>query len=554
MKVTNIPKSKERKYFILSRLINYEHLSYQRLAGDYLVSRSSIANDILFIKEFLSKDNVQLAFDNTGTYIKGDEKTKQKILKRVTILLTRNEQSNKHILSEFIKPDLITKIKDTFICKIKEWNLEIPENYVNDIAISIAIVIYRGQKGFYIRQSNRTQLGKLFFQFEKYPLIYELLKTIEKKGMYQFSHEEFRYLSYVILGNGFKFFMKNAAIPEGFRNKVRELITSVSKNMGIDFNAEIKLENDLLLHLYQMILRLQAGMTVINPLLNEIKQNYSRLFGIVWYAMREFGSQNNLVVSNDEVAFITIHFQAALERQKNTKKILFVCPNGIGTSALISAKMHQILPDVTIIEVVSFADLVNQDLSDVALIITTVKLDELDTVVPIAEISPMLTLEDIKTIMNEYIDLTMLDNKNISLSNEIDEISKFVTGHVFFDNLRDKNEVIEYLLKTNDWHSKENLDLYRKSVYEREKLQSTYLGNGFAIPHGDPKYVFQSFVSILILKKPINWGINKVDVIAMLMIKKEDKNILEPVMSLIMGGIENKKQFINKIMEDNKSD
>lgn len=90
---------------------------------------------------------------------------------------------------------------------------------------------------------------------------------------------------------------------------------------------------------------------------------------------------------------------------------------------------------------------------------------------------------------------------------------------------------------------------YRHSIEQREKLQSTYLGNGFAIPHGDPHLVDHSCIAVLILDKPIKWGNNKVDVVSLLMVREEDKKIVESFMNLIMHGINNKDWFISKMME-----
>lgn len=547
LSANEIPTSKERKYFILARLLDGEHVSYQQLADTYFVSRSSIANDITFVKELLSKDNVPLDFDNEGTYIRGDEQSKQKILKRIVTNFMRETNSNNRIIEKFIDTNTFRKIKKAFERKTKEWSLEIPENYLDDIVISTSIVVSRGARGFHLQQNDRNQLGNIFFQFEKYPLVYELLTTVEKEGIYQFSADELRYLSYIVLGNGFKIFMKNASIPKNFQNEVKKLIANVGADIGIDFTQETKLESDLLLHLYQMVLRLKAGMTVINPLLNEIKHNYARLYGVVWYALREFGSTNKLTISDDEVAFVTIHFQAAIERLKNIKRILFVCPNGIGTSSLISAKMHRILPSVTMIEVVSTAELAQQNLDDVDLIISTVSLPKMS--VPVAKISPMLTLEDMKTIVNQYFEITMSNSITSTETAEIGYALENIKGHVHFKNVSSKTIAIDYLLKTNNWPSKEARNKYCQSVHNRERLQSTYLGNGFAIPHGDPKLVAHSAISVLILDKPIDWGNNKVDVISLLMIRNEDKQILKPFMNLVMKGIKNKKWFINKMME-----
>lgn len=62
--------SKYRKFLIVKRLLDQEHLSYQQLSDEYYVSRSSIANDLSFIKELFSKEDLALTFDNSGTFLK----------------------------------------------------------------------------------------------------------------------------------------------------------------------------------------------------------------------------------------------------------------------------------------------------------------------------------------------------------------------------------------------------------------------------------------------------------------------------------------------------
>lgn len=180
LNVPVLPDSKKRKYYILVRLLNGEHLSYQHLADNYFVSRSSIANDIVFIKQLLAKDNVALVFDNSGTYIGGGEIDKQKVLKRLVMGLVRQDKTNPELLQLFISQTLLSTVKETFDQKIQAWSLEIPENYLWDIIVSASIVIYRGRQGYFIQQAANNQLGKLLFQLEKYPLVYELLESLEK--------------------------------------------------------------------------------------------------------------------------------------------------------------------------------------------------------------------------------------------------------------------------------------------------------------------------------------------------------------------------------------
>lgn len=56
-------------------------------------------------------------------------------------------------------------------------------------------------------------------------------------------------------------------------------------------------------------------------------------------------------------------------------------------------------------------------------------------------------------------------------------------------------------------------------------------------------------MSVLFPEKPIKWGNNKADVVIMLMVSMDDKQSMEPIMDLIMQGINNKDWFISKMTE-----
>lgn len=547
LKTQEFSNSKERKFFILARLINGEHLSYHRLAEDYFVSRSSIANDIAVIKARLSKDNVPLLFNNSGSYIGGGEIDKQKIIKRVVIdLLKIEDEQQKGLTDLFLDTNLLQVILEVFHEKLLSWKLEVPENYVEDIAISTAILVFRGKNGNQISWKNKTQFNEIFAQFDKYPLVYQLLSSVEEKEIYHFNNVEMQYLSYIVIGNGFNFFMKDGQIPENFKNEVEKLIKNVGESLCIDLTRDAVLLSSLLVHLYQMEFRLQSKTTVINPMLAEIKESYSNLYGVVWYALSEFSGINYLTVSDDEVGFVTLHFQAAIERNKKINRILFVCPNGIGMSSLISAKIQRILPSAALTEVVSKHNLAKKDLSNVSLIISTVELSEQE--VPVVNISPILTVKDMKNIANKYIDIVM-KQKSKNNKSDFKSVLPLLKGNVIFTTKMSADQIIDLLLEKGKWANKQCTENYKKSVLNREKLQTTYLSNGFAIPHGDPSLLTESHIAVAVLDKSIYWGNNRVDIVAMLMIKQDDKKNVEPFMNLIMRGINDKEWFISKMME-----
>lgn len=542
----NTPTSKTRKFFILKRILNGEHLSYQHLANDYFVSRSSIANDITYIRKLLAESNIPLKFDNSGTYLKCREIELQDIIKRVISKLDQKENSD--VKELFLDEMLYENVKFSLFGLEDACSLRISDLYIENVVLIITILIQRGRRGHHIESFNTKDQLKLQ-NLRDYPIVNQLIQSVGKVNNYQFSDEELEYLSYINLANGINFVIKDELVPEEVITQVKKFIVDVGKSLNNDFLNDSQLIKDLSLHIYQMLLRLKTHTTVINPILKDIKSSYPETYGVVWYYLNNYSLENNLQISDDEVGFITIHFQAALEREKENKNILFVCPHGIGTSALVSAQLKQILPTNAIIKTVSVVDLVDKSLKETNLIISTVPLPKMKA--PVVKISPLLTKEDLKKVMNTYIDTNILENRKdtpdkIYLNQKVIELLKY---HVHFSSDNQFSIIINKLLDFNVWDSEDQKSLYLKTVNNRESLQSTYLGNGIAIPHGDPKIIKHSCIAVAILKKPIDWGSNKTDIICLLMITDKDKRAIEPFMSLIMKGLKDKKWFIKKMME-----
>lgn len=72
-----------------------------------------------------------------------------------------------------------------------------------------------------------------------------------------------------------------------------------------------------------------------------------------------------------------------------------------------------------------------------------------------------------------------------------------------------------------------NLEEYVESVLERERLVSTSVGNGVAIPHGKSKAVLKPTVYFARTNKLVRWGEGEedlVDLIFMLAVPDDDKS------------------------------
>nr|WP_095006408.1 PRD domain-containing protein [Enterococcus canintestini] len=543
MNVQNEVTHSQRRIKILLRLLDGEHLSYQQLSEEYFVSRSSIANDISAIRKIFGKEQLKLSFDNSGTFFEGTEVQVQRILKRVTL-----ENVAQAFKNQVLDKELFYEVNTRLKFAIESKQIEISDSYLENIVISITLLIQRSRAGFEIRSISHNQFGKIFLEFNQYPLIVELLQELENNNIYVFSQAELQYLTHLIVASGLKLFVKADIIPQKFRTQVQQLIKTISDGLQNDLTQDAILEENLTIHLYQLIIRLEAQSNVVNPLIEEIKSMYPTVYGVVWFGLNDFSKPYGISLTDDEIGFVAIHFQAAIERKRKLNKILFVCPNGIGSSLFVSAKIRRILPNIDSIETASSESLEHMDLTDVDFIVSTV--DLLPQKRPVVRVSPMVTPRDMKRIMNQYIDIVI--EKDVTERVNVDitmDIKDKISQNIYFENLRTKQAAIDFLFEKQNFISRDKQKVLKDAVWEREKLQSTYLDNGFALPHGNPKLVEQTNVSILILDKPIDWGLEKVDIIVLLLISQEDTKQVESIMELVMRGIENKDWFISKMME-----
>ena len=117
------------------------------------------------------------------------------------------------------------------------------------------------------------------------------------------------------------------------------------------------------------------------------------------------------------------------------------------------------------------------------------------------------------------------------------------------DNCRSKKSILEKLSQLLSKSSGINVNEIFTELYEREKLDSTSVGNGVALPHARIKGVEHPFVSIIILDNPIDFdNIDNLDVdiiVCLIVPYEETENHLALLSNLseILDEISNRKKL-----------
>jgi PTS system nitrogen regulatory IIA component len=117
------------------------------------------------------------------------------------------------------------------------------------------------------------------------------------------------------------------------------------------------------------------------------------------------------------------------------------------------------------------------------------------------------------------------------------------------DNCRSKKSILEKLSQLLSKSSGIHVNEIFTELYEREKLGSTSVGNGVALPHARIRGVEHPFVSIIILDDPIDFdNIDNldVDIIVCLIVPYEETEshlALLSNLSEILDQISNRKKL-----------
>lgn len=492
-----------RKQLFVDLVLFGNSLSLQKTAEHYYVSKSSILNDLEFLrKEFLRKYhvNIETDFDKKLNLVISD-------------MLDNSEIIDLNGFADY---------------------------YRQALKITLFIFVTRIENGFHIKEDEYYFLDDLDFM-KNYPIAKSISDYFEEQLNIKCTSEDKMVLAKYLASYRIKSFKTNES---DYKEVVDRIINSLEEIENICIKNREELTNQLLLHIPPMVLRLKNGIKIENPLLDEVKSRYLHLFTLSWYVLSTIETEYNISLTEDEISFIVIYFQMAINKSSNSHKILVVCPYGIVSSKYVVSQLKNVLPKYDDIQACGYEDLKNKKLDNLDLIVSTSS-QKIDTSVPVVHVSPMLDSVDCAKIFDAYSKYVFLasskirrifDQNNIN----IPLLSRYINkDNVFFKmDFHTKEDCLDFMIKKLEKDGVVKKE-FRKSVYKRESIGSTVLENGIAIPHGMPAEVNKIGLVILTLKRPIKWSNNWVDMIFLMAVPEDKTNEFESMVLELYGMISN---------------
>ncbi|MFL0248880.1 BglG family transcription antiterminator [Clostridium neuense] len=518
-----------RRFNIVKRVfLNSENPSLEELSKEFMVSKTSIYKDLEIIEKVLINCEIHILTDNDGIRVVGKELAVQKSVKQFIFsnILNNSMIDLQQKLTMIIEEEVITKVSKLLFEDYAELTEEVSEYYIKSLLVTIIIQVQRLKHGFHM-EVEETFLFNNIRYMETYIVSNSMVELLSKEFNIKFHTEDVEFLCKQLFAHRITNNVKGSNTE--YSDIIKRLIERMSKIEKVDLSNDKRLYRSLLYHLPAMILRLKRGIEIKNPVLDMIKDQYSKMFSIVWYALSIIEMEYDVSLNDDEVSLIVIYFQIALDSISKANNIVIICPYGVSSSQFIYSKVIQLLPAKDNFEVSSLKKLYLSDLDNVDLIISTVDINDIE--VPIVKVSPLLSSEDCSNIMMAY-SKYILDKKNrIIFSERLENftfpcLSKFIDPSLIKLNVAfsSKEECLNFMI--SELERREYVgERFRKSIFNREKMGVTSLDSGTALPHADPTTVKKSSVSIVTLKHPIKWG--GIDVCLVIMVSFSENDIYQ---------------------------
>lgn len=313
----------ERIYFIICYIIkSKEAVNVEQLAEYLQVSRNTIFNDIRVVVKQLQDFDLTLGYKSKqGYFIDGDS-----IRIRALFMLYIN------MLKPVYESETFSYLKDNSVeenlKKLQKIETKLNTSYVEGTLRSIAMLIplmEKGNEGLYFPDLKKEELENS----QEYRLIEEEFPNlIEKEKIYLCLH----LLGSRVSMNTMDVF--NNYSKESNYELSKALVAEFEKVACVKFEDKDDLEKALYYHLNTSMYRFQYGIQVGNPMLEDVVREYSELFDLTKIVCHYLEQQIGLPVPEGEVAYLTLHFGAHLqkEEEQNEKiRVLIVCTNGISS-------------------------------------------------------------------------------------------------------------------------------------------------------------------------------------------------------------------------------
>ena len=404
--VEKVPKH-EREDYIFIKLLFDGKVNLRRLTEELDVSRTTVKKDLASLG--MKKTGIKI-INNSLCFPVNDEFEKRKLL-----IDTLDEYIDEYLngIGNNLVIDVLKKmftkgeplLIEKFLKNISEHNLKANKLY-KTFYMYLIITIQRIRTNNLILKNENANFLKTTEEYQK---INKEIILLEKNFEILFTENEKLQIADFLTGL-FSYSYNTSIFDVWIKINmfIKEIIKNVGRKLKINLEDDVWLLEGLMNHIKPAIYRIRNNINLksMEVYYEEAREIYPRLFTVIKKELKALEKLINTEFPENELLLFLIHFQAALERNKNNngeiKNVLLVCIGGFGTTNILAYKLQRAY-ELNEIKIISYLE-IDKSYRNIDAVITTVDLNinvKENISVPVIKVSPFLTEKD-TAILNEH--------------------------------------------------------------------------------------------------------------------------------------------------------
>jgi lichenan operon transcriptional antiterminator len=481
------------------------------LAANLFVSDSTIEADLAKVRALLTGSGLTLTRHGPTVALAGSETDRRRLLSR----MFRDESARGLLQLEQIQKEFESEslgaFKTDLLAMLDGEGYFVNEYGTDNVMLHLAIAVDRVGK--------RPPAASVALA-PRSPLADSLAHLVTRHFGVELGGDDLEYLAVLlstrVITPGHDQ-PASALVESHVRQGDLEIVRRIVRRASEEYLVDLADENFIVrlsLHVRNLVNRAQDQSYSRNPLTRSIKTSYPMTYELAVYIASELQRQEQIVINDDEIAYIAMHVGAHLEQQSRRRELVscaIVSPNYYDMHVLLRERIERVLGDeIEVVTVVTRSD-VDWGSLDADLVLSTI-----DPRLPtdgVIVIQPFLTEGDIDRIRQAASRVRRLRRR----AQIKDELLKFFDETLYLRNFHAPDEVAMIRALGERMVAQGIIDQgYIDGAIERELMSSTAFTDNLAVPHAMAMSARRTSIAIVVNDTPMGWGDDRVNVVAMI--------------------------------------
>lgn len=534
-----IPQDSEgRQTWILKALLlGRQEAGLDELCDELYISPATLNLELAKVKIRTAAFDLQFKTKNNVAFLEGLEKNKKKMIASLIFDETKDSFYSLDRIQAFFPEFSLKRIREIVVENLLKYQYFADDYSMTNVILMLAIAMDRQRQQFPYTEADRHSQEQENIPAHVEEISVQILSELEEA--FGISYTEYEHYNLALL---LSIRLLKEGAEEQDSKKLKERITEPVGRLMEKIQSEVRRMfyinlNDedfyvrFSLHLQNMLIRLENEIELRNPQTVSIKNTAPFIYDVSVFIANIIQKDYGFTLSEDEIAYIALHIGVLIDDQlalRDKIKGILYCPQYYSVGMRLADKISVRFEDSLILMSIATSSESVEERTDADLIVATAPLEGKESI-PVVQITTFLDTQDVLSLTQAVETLkkkklvTVLRNKLTYLFKE----ELFYYDRKFKDNLEAISTLADALEQGGYVDSS-----FKEKLFEREKLSPSAYAN-IAIPHPLELCARNTAIAVSIHPFPISWDENKVNIIFMLAVTKEDHLLFQDIFQFV---------------------